>query len=94
MKKLASRIAREFKEAKYCAVFEPELNRVWPHGGERREAAISSFAEQHGWRLRCYMNGFCAILERPAKYRPHKIAPMHLLSLIRDVLRASILEPR
>jgi hypothetical protein len=65
MKILARRIAKELKKAKHCAVYEPELSRVWPHDGKRRKAAISLFAEQHGWRLRYYKDGFCAIFDTP-----------------------------
>ena len=64
MKILARRIARELKKAKHCAVYEPELSRVWPRDGKRREAAIAEFAEAHGWRLRYYKQGFCAIFDK------------------------------
>jgi hypothetical protein len=60
----ASRIAKELRKAKHCAVYEPELSRVWPSNGERRKAAIALFAELHGWRLRYYKDGFCAIFDR------------------------------
>ncbi len=63
MKILASRIAKELKKAKHCAVYEPELIRAWPDG-EKREAQIASFAEQNGWRLRHYKDGFCAIFDK------------------------------
>jgi hypothetical protein len=64
MKILASRIAKELKKAKHCAVYEPDLTRVWPHNGERRAAQIASFAKFHGWRLRYYKDGFCAIFDK------------------------------
>jgi hypothetical protein len=68
MKILASRISKELKAAKHCAVYEPELLRVWPHNGVRREAKIASFAKRHGWRLRYYKDGFCAIFDKePAR---------------------------
>jgi hypothetical protein len=50
MKILATRIAKELESAKHCAVYEPELMRVWPDG-RTREVQISSFAKKHGWRL-------------------------------------------
>jgi hypothetical protein len=64
MKILASQIAEELKKAKHCAVYEPELTRVWPINGGNREAQVAMFAEQHGWRLRFYKDGFCAIFDK------------------------------
>jgi hypothetical protein len=61
MKILASRIAEELKKANHCAVYEPELTHVWPTKGKAREAKVALFAEQNGWRLGFYKDGFCAI---------------------------------
>jgi hypothetical protein len=39
------------------------------HDGERREAQIARFAHAHGWRLRYYRDGFCAIFdEEPRRH--------------------------
>ena len=64
MKILASRIAQELTKAKHCAVYEPDLSRVWPENGRPREAQIASFAKLNGWRLRFYKDGFCAIFDK------------------------------
>jgi hypothetical protein len=64
MKMLASRIAEELKKAKHCAVYEPDLSRLWPDDGRPREAQIASFAKLNGWRLRFYKDGFCAIFDK------------------------------
>ena len=64
MKILASRIAKELKKAKHCAVYEPELTRVWPRNGKTREAKVALFAKQNGWRLRFYKEGFCGIFDK------------------------------
>jgi hypothetical protein len=64
MKILASRIAQELKKAKHCAVYEPDLSRVWPNGAQPREAQIASFAKLNGWWLRFYKDGFCAIFDK------------------------------
>jgi hypothetical protein len=45
MKILATLIAKELKNAKHYAVYEPELARVWPEG-ENRQAQIASFAKK------------------------------------------------
>jgi hypothetical protein len=63
MKILASRIAKELKKAKHCAIYEPELTRVWPDKSIR-QGQIALFAESHGWRLRYYKDGFCAIFDK------------------------------
>jgi hypothetical protein len=64
MKVLASKIAKELEVANHCAIYEPEISRVWPTNGERREAKIASFAKEHGWRLRHYKDKFFAIFDR------------------------------
>jgi hypothetical protein len=64
MRILASRISKELKKAKHCAVYEPELKRVWPHNGGTRQTKIASFAREHGWRLRFYKEGLCAIFDK------------------------------
>lgn len=64
MKVLASRIAKELKKAKHCAVYEPDLTRVWPDKTKSREVQIALFAESNGWRLRYYKEGFCAIFDK------------------------------
>jgi hypothetical protein len=69
MKVLASRIAKELRKAEHYAVYEPELTRVWPDDGRTREAKIALFAEQHGWRLRFYKDGFCAIFDKARSRR-------------------------
>ena len=63
MKILAIQIAKELKRAKHCAVYEPNLTRVWPDR-ETREVQVALFAKKHGWRLRHYSHGFCAIFDK------------------------------
>ena len=49
----------------HCAVYEEELQRVWPITEENRKAKIAEFGEKHGFRLAYYKQGHCAIfLER------------------------------
>jgi hypothetical protein len=63
METLATRIANELEIATHWGVYEPELTRIWPDA-TNREARIASFAKKHGWRLRHYKDGFCAIFDR------------------------------
>jgi len=69
MQELATTIAKELEQRKHCAVYHLELNRVWPTNGGEREKAVAAFAQQHGWLLRHYKDGFVAIFikELPAK---------------------------
>jgi hypothetical protein len=64
MRKLLRQINRELKTARHCAVYEEELSRVWPHDGNQREAKVARFAEEHGFRLRFYRGGLCAIFDK------------------------------
>ena len=64
MQILASQIAKELEKANHCAVYEPDLTRVWPRNGRTREAKVALFAQQNGWRLRFYKDGFCAIFDK------------------------------
>jgi hypothetical protein len=64
MRKLLLQIKRELKTANHCAVYKEELSRVWPDDGNQREPKIARFAEDHGFRLRFYRDGLCAIFDR------------------------------
>ena len=73
MKILASGIAKELKRAKHCAVYEPELARVWPVNTPDRKAKIALFAKKHGWTLKYYKDNFVAIfVGRPSRKRVNK----------------------
>jgi hypothetical protein len=67
MKILAGQIRRELRleAGKYghCAVYEDELQRIWPLNEENRKAKIQQFAKQNGFRLVYYKAGLCAIFE-------------------------------
>jgi hypothetical protein len=67
MKILAGVIRRELRlqASKYghCAVYEDELQRVWPLNEENRKAKIEHFANENGFRLVYYKPGLCAIFE-------------------------------
>ena len=66
MKTLAALIERELQSEKWghYAVYEHELIRVWPLDEPEREAKISKFAKEHGFRLRFYRMGMCAIFDK------------------------------
>ena len=47
----------------HCAVYEDELRRLWPLNEKDREEKIAQFANEHGFRLRHYSKGVCAIFD-------------------------------
>ena len=61
---LAARIQRELDSVRQCSVYEFELIRTWPLNEKDREAKIAQFAKGHGFRLRFYRMGWCAIFDR------------------------------
>ena len=64
MRRLLRQIKGELKTAKHCAIYQEELSRVWPDGGNQREIQIAQFAEEHRFRLRFYRDGLCAIFDK------------------------------
>ena len=72
MRTLAAQIRRELRESSllipYCAIYEEELQRFFLSDLKNREVEIKKFAKQHGFRLRFYKRGLCAIFqENPAE---------------------------
>src|SRR4051794_40116748 len=62
---ISSRLASD----SHFAIYEPDLNRVWPKNGINREAEIRKFAAEHGWELRYYKDGLCAIFAKAGAAR-------------------------
>ena len=56
-----SQLQLEANDLGHCAVYEKELQRLWPITEENRKAKIAEFAEKHGFRLAYYKQGHCAI---------------------------------
>ena len=72
MKILAARIKRQLSSETgrggHCAIYENELQRIWPLSEENRKAKIEQFANEYGFRLSVYKPGLCAIFEKePSK---------------------------
>jgi hypothetical protein len=74
MRTLAARIRRELRESAllipYCAIYEEELQHIWPLTLENREAEIEHFAKQYGFKLRFYKRGLCAIFQKDPQNGP------------------------
>jgi hypothetical protein len=49
---------------RHCAIYEKDLERLWPLNEKDREAKIAQFATQYGFRLRFYSKGMCAIFDK------------------------------
>lgn len=78
MRKLAERIETELKQQEICAVYNSELERVWPKkiSPERRKEQIKRFADKHQLAVTFYDVGLCAVFEKP-----HGISQDHELLL-------------
>jgi len=70
MKTLAAYIATEIERElragvwKHCAIYEKELQRIWPLDEKDREAKITQFAKEYGFRLVFYKEDLCAIFDK------------------------------
>ena len=78
MKNLARRIKRQFGvqtgKRVHCAVYEDELQRIWPLTEKDRQAKIAQFAKNYGFQLGFYKQGLCAIFEKkPLRKRRRKV---------------------
>ena len=60
MQRLAKQI-EDGMHGTYCAIYEKDLERLWPLNEKNRQAKIAQFATQYGLRLRPYSKGICAI---------------------------------
>ena len=81
MEILAKRIKRELRgkpgNRAHCAVYEDELQRIWPVNEKDRQAKIARFAMENGFQLGFYKQGLCAIFQKaPPRKRPRKSDPI------------------
>jgi len=70
MKILAQLIRHQLRlepnELGHCAIYENELQRIWPLHEANRKEKIQRFAKDRGFRLAYYKPGLCAIFEEDA----------------------------
>ena len=68
MKILAARIRRQLLldtgKWGHCAIYENELQRIWPLNEENRKTKIEQFAKEYGFHVSYYKQGLCAIFEK------------------------------
>ena len=67
MKILAGLIRRQLRleagKFGHCAIYEHDLQRIFPINEQNRKAKIEQFAKEQGFRLAYYKKGLCAIFE-------------------------------
>ena len=65
MRRLVSRIEEELKEQEICAIYDSELERLFPKtiSPEKRKQRIKKFADEHQLAVTFYDVGLCAIFE-------------------------------
>src|SRR5262249_17309782 len=63
-----------------CAIYENELQRIWPLNEENRKRKIEQFAKEYGFRWGFYKPGLCAIFEKdtpsPTAPEPFAVRPL------------------
>ena len=59
--KIRSELETQTQELGHCAIYEEELQRIWPLDEENREKKIAEFAREYGFHLNFYKQGLCAI---------------------------------
>jgi hypothetical protein len=66
MKTLAAEIEHQLQVGGvgHYAAYENELQRIWPLNEKNREAKITQFAREYGFRLAFYKEGLCAIFQK------------------------------
>jgi hypothetical protein len=72
MRTLANHIQHELQRGEWahCGIYENELQVFSPINQKDRKKRIAEFAKKHGFRLRFYKEGLCAIFDRPGLMRP------------------------
>jgi hypothetical protein len=71
MEILARQIRRELElktqTIGHCAIYEDQLQRIWPLDEENRKGKIEQFAKEHGFQLIFYKQGLCAIFIKESR---------------------------
>ena len=70
-------------EWRHCAIYERDLERLWPLNEKDREAKIAQFAKKYGFRLRFYSKGMCVIFDKWPRQMTNAIPAFHSGSWVR-----------
>jgi hypothetical protein len=72
MKMLAAQIERELETETamigHCAIYEDQLQLIWPLDEENRKRKIEQFAKEHGFKLSFYKLGLRAMFEKEPQH--------------------------
>ena len=63
-KRVKHQLEIETAQTGRCAIYEDQLQRIWPPNEENRKAKIEQFAMRYGFKLSFYKQGLCAIFEK------------------------------
>jgi hypothetical protein len=66
------------EDSKARAIYEEELNRVWPNDGNQRERKIARFAEDNGFRLRFIVTVYARFSIESLASVPRKVIKLFL----------------
>jgi hypothetical protein len=74
MKRLAQRIESDLKTSKVSAIYNSELERVFPKTmpSQERQASIRRFAIKHGLDVDIFEVGLCAVFEKAGSGKTKK----------------------
>ena len=61
---LEKKIQEGLRQHKHVALYEADLQRVWPSSDPQREQKIKRFAQDHGWQVTVVDLGLCAMFEQ------------------------------
>jgi hypothetical protein len=64
LENLEKKIREGLRQHKHVALYEADLQRVWPPSDPEREQKIKHFAHEHGWRVTVVNLGLCAMFEQ------------------------------
>jgi hypothetical protein len=63
-RRIRRRLRTQTRRLGHCAIYERELQCIWPQNEENRKAKIAQFANEHGFHLSFYKQGLCVIFEK------------------------------
>ena len=63
-KRILSELDAETNRIGHCAIYEDELQRIWPLDEENRKAKIEQFGKKYGFKLSFYKRVYAPFLRK------------------------------